>query len=136
MFDQYLSFRSLEHKLFSLGASDSYAAYSHPDNAPNVEQTLEEIARGLFAVLATLGVVPHIRCAPGGPSEMLARRLSKKIKDEVKGDVAQSVFAKNGRRARGVGRARSAAPPRPLLLLLDREFDLLTPLRHPSTYQA
>lgn len=64
VYDQYLEFVTLENGMFSLAQPLSYVQLNDPAaQDPDVEAVVENIANGLFSVLATLGVVPVIRCA-------------------------------------------------------------------------
>lgn len=113
---------------------------------------MQSVAQGLFSVFAVLGAVPIIkcvlqpsfasasvlrwsptcvlcvvcvvfcRCQPDGPSRMVATLLDRMIRDHV--SQGRGVF--------------SAAPStdRPVLILVDRSFDLTAGLTHTSTYQV
>ncbi|KAF2282761.1 hypothetical protein GH714_043170 [Hevea brasiliensis] len=48
-----------------------------------IEEIIEKIVSGLFCVLATLAVVPVIRCPRGGPAEMVASALDQKLRDHL-----------------------------------------------------
>lgn len=50
----------------------------------DVEEMVEKIADGLFHVLATLGVVPVIRCPVGGAAEMVAVSLDTKLRHHLR----------------------------------------------------
>ncbi|KAG5184379.1 Sec1-like protein [Tribonema minus] len=132
VYDQYLHFVALEPRLFSLNQPGSFLAYNDPA-APDtaIEAAMKAITYGLFSVLATLGAVPVIRTAPGGPGQMVAEELNKLIGDHLAS--AGGVFGAGGG---GGTAAAAAAAQRPLLVILDRSADLVTPLRHTSTYQA
>lgn len=86
---------------------------------------MDEICYGLFSVVSTLGVMPIIRCPKGGAPEMVARKLNRMI--------AEQSSSSGGSRSNAVS---SRAQHRPLLVIMDRNSDLVTPLRHTSTYQA
>lgn len=61
--DQYLDYVCLERRLFSLHKPNSYATYNGSGaTEAMIEQTMTEIAYGLFSVVATLGQIPIIRC--------------------------------------------------------------------------
>ena len=62
-----MDFVSLESNLFSLAQKDTYVALNDPSaNDRDVEAAVGAIVSGLFSVLATLGVVPVIRCPKVG----------------------------------------------------------------------
>ena len=75
---------------------------------------------GLFCALATLGVVPIIRCARGGPAEMVSRELETRLREALS--------------QRGALFPPDVAAQRPLLALFDRSFDLAPAVQHVWTY--
>lgn len=121
----------------------------------DVEDVINTIVDGLFSVFATLGVVPIIRCPKGDASEMVAIRLEAKLRDSLR-DSRNSLFLTSdtgrtgigtvplpgGRDGSVVGEHRPGGPSfptlfqRPLLVLLDRNLDLATPLHHEISYQS
>lgn len=120
MHDQYLDFVCLEQQLFSLAKKDSYALYNGSGvNEQMIEEAMTEIAYGLFSVVATQGKVPIIRCPKGGAPEMVARKLNRMIAEHPT-----------------LLRNKSSGLHRPLLVIIDRNTDLITPIQHASTYQA
>ncbi|PQQ18366.1 SEC1 family transport protein SLY1 [Prunus yedoensis var. nudiflora] len=61
--DQYLEFVTLEDNLFSLAQKSSYVQLNDPSAGDReIEEIVDKIVGGLFCVLATLAVVPIIRC--------------------------------------------------------------------------
>eukprot|EP00903_Cladosiphon_okamuranus_P008567 g8220.t1 len=125
IFDQNLEFVSLEHRLFSLDRPGSYVQYNDP-TCPDaqVEAYMKNIASALFGVLATMGGVPIIRALPGGPTQMISEQLSKLISDHLMG--GGTAFNTTG----------AAGFQRPLVVVMHRGVDLVSALRHNSTYQA
>jgi len=121
--DQYLDYVCLERGLFTLNKRNSYVRYNGSCSEEDIEKAMNEIAYGLFSVVSTLGVVPVIRCPTGGAPEMVARKLNKMI----------SEHPNLNRRGKGTA---SSQHHRPLLVILDRNADLITPCQHTSTYQA
>ncbi|OEU22632.1 Sec1-like protein [Fragilariopsis cylindrus CCMP1102] len=120
MHDQYLDFVCLEQQLFSLSKKDSYALYNGSGVSEQmIEEFMNDIAYGLFSVVATQGKVPIIRCPKGGAPEMVARKLNRMIAEHPT-----------------LLRNKSSGLHRPLLVILDRNADLITPIQHTSTYQA
>eukprot|EP00913_Durusdinium_trenchii_P021890 g20569.t1 len=79
-------------------------------------------------------VLPVIRCPPGDAAEMIAVRLEDRIRELLNrsGGVASELFAAGGR----AGAEVPGAASRPLLIILDRDIDLVTMLSHTWTYQA
>lgn len=128
IYDQYLSFIALEAGLFTLALPDSYLRLN--DNRAteqDIDRAVSQIVEGLFSVCVTLGTVPVIRCAPGGLAEHVARALSAKLSDHLKGRAA-ALFAEAS--------ALQASLSRPILCLFDRNFDLIPMLEQPFTYKA
>lgn len=80
----------------------------------------------LFSFLVTLGMIPFIRAQRGGIAEFVGDKLDKKIRDNLR-DSRNSLFQQE------MGQLTFN---RPVILLLDRNFDLMTPLSHSWTYQG
>lgn len=119
VYDLYLDYVCLERGLFTLNKKGSYIRYNGSGlTEETIEKEMDEVAYGLFSVIATLGSVPVIRCPRGGAPEMVARKLNRLISEHP-------VLS------RGKGQTS-----RPLLVILDRNADLVTPIQHTSTYQA
>ncbi|EKM61350.1 uncharacterized protein PHACADRAFT_204518 [Phanerochaete carnosa HHB-10118-sp] len=152
--DQYLSFISPSPSLFSLlppphspspttpgtpGTStaspethSTYSILNSPSSAEQqIESEIERVATGLFSVVATTGHVPIIRCPRGNAAEMIAKKLEQKIRDAILSasrSQSASIFSQD---STGLSNLQ-----RPLLLLLDRNIDLVPMLSHGWTYQA
>jgi hypothetical protein len=61
--DQYLDYVVLERNLFSLSIQDSYRLYNGSSaTEAQMESAMNDVALGLFSVVASLGQVPIIRC--------------------------------------------------------------------------
>jgi len=118
--DQYLDFVCLERNLFSLSnKEESYVAMNGGGvTDQGMENYMEEVAYGLFSVVGTLGCVPVIRCPKGGAPDMVARKLNRLLSEHPNTNSSKSHHN------------------RPLLVILDRNMDLITPIQHSSTYQA
>mmetsp|Transcript_36225 Transcript_36225/g.80602 ORF Transcript_36225/g.80602 Transcript_36225/m.80602 type:complete len:637 (+) Transcript_36225:105-2015(+) len=127
LFDQYVSFVALEPSLFSLALPNAYVDLNDPAARDHqIEASVSSIVEGLFSVCVTLGVVPVIRCPPGGAAEHVAGLLDQKLRDALK--------ARNNLFSEGV-LGLSASITRPLLCLFDRNFDLSAALQHSWTYK-
>jgi hypothetical protein len=124
VYDNYVDFVSLENGLFDLAVKESYVLYNHHrTDEHEMEAAMEGICAGLFSVVVTLGAVPIIRCGRGGAPEMVGRKLSKMI-----GEHPTLL-----RRTTG---GMASQHNRPVLIIMDRNMDLITPVQHVSTYQA
>ncbi|MQM02498.1 hypothetical protein Taro_035262 [Colocasia esculenta] len=127
VFDQYLEFVTLEDNLFSLAQRDAYVQLNDPSAGDReIEGIVERIAGGLFCVLATLGVVPVIRCARGGPAEMVASALDSRLRDHLV--VKNNLFSEGGN--------LGSTFQRPVLCLFDRNFELAVGIQHDWSYRA
>ncbi|KAK0531392.1 Vesicle trafficking between the ER and Golgi [Tilletia horrida] len=162
VYDQYLDYVVLEPSLFSLLPTSSkpqgdakakaaplsaevnpsslataYERLNHPAaSEADIETETEEVAKGLFSALATLGQLPIIRAPRGNAAELVARKVDAKIREHIRSTGAaggQHLFA-----GAGAGDVSSwgASAQRPLLVLLDRNVDLVPMLSHSWTYQA
>ncbi|ESP00794.1 hypothetical protein LOTGIDRAFT_200665 [Lottia gigantea] len=133
IYDQYLNFISLEDDLFTLRHQDREAISYYALNRGDVKDTemeviMDVIVDSLFSVFVTLGVVPIIRSARGNAAEMVAEKLDKKLRENVR-DARNSLFTADSSPGQ-------FSFQRPLLVLLDRNLDLATMLHHTWTYQA
>ncbi|TFK77483.1 SLY1 protein [Pluteus cervinus] len=148
--DQYLSFIAPSPSLFSLlplpqastteedaptqPLSSYYLLNSTASTDQQIEAEIERIASGLFSVVATMGHVPFIRAPRGNAAEMVAKKLDIKIRDAIltasrsPGGSSSALFAPD---STGLSNLQ-----RPLLLILDRNVDLVSPIAHGWTYQA
>lgn len=130
VYDQYLDYVCLERNLFTLNKPNSYVLYNDPNTTEiQMEKAMLDVANGLLSVISTIGQLPVIRCARGGAPEMVARMLMGMISDRP------MLFDRNKGRA-GTAGASGAAHRRPLMVIMDRNADLITPVQHTSTYQA
>nr|XP_016491716.1 PREDICTED: SEC1 family transport protein SLY1-like [Nicotiana tabacum] len=124
--DQYLEFVTLEDNLFSLAYKNCYLQLNDPSAGDKeIEEIIEKIVSGLFCVLATLSVVPIIRCPRGGPAEMVASLLDQRLRDHL--------LAKNNLFSEG-GNFTSSFQ-RPILCLFDRNFELSVAIQHDFRYR-
>ncbi|PSS29572.1 hypothetical protein PHLCEN_2v2720 [Hermanssonia centrifuga] len=133
----------------SLQSHSTYSILNSPSSTEqDIEAEIERVAAGLFSVVATMGKsslkirtygdsfwgighVPIIRCPRGNAAEMIAKKLEQKIRDAIVSasrSNAPSIFAQD---SSGVSNLQ-----RPLLLILDRNVDLVPMLSHGWTYQA
>ncbi|MBW0468204.1 hypothetical protein O181_007919 [Austropuccinia psidii MF-1] len=133
--DQYLDFIVLEPNLFCLASPTpsnsnsnllnrtTYQVLNDPKaTEDDIEQTADQIAKGLFSVIITIKQLPIIRCPRGNAAEMVARKLDNRLRDYLLSSRTNSVFTSD--------------TTRPLLVILDRNLDLVPMLSHSWTYQA
>lgn len=134
VFDQYLNFITVENDLFLLKHNDRHSVSYYAINRGDVKDTeiesiMDNIVDCLFSVFATLGTVPIIRSPKGNAAEMVAEKLDKRIRENLR-DSRNSLFLDS---THGGGQFSFQ---RPLLVVLDRNMDMATPLHHTWTYQA
>nr|CAD7411595.1 unnamed protein product [Timema poppensis] len=94
-----------------------------------MESIMDTIVDCLFSVFATLGTVPVIRSPRGNAAEMVAEKLDKKLRENLR-DTRNSLFLMDATQT------GHFSFQRPLLIVLDRNVDMATPLHHTWTYQA
>ncbi|WMV51679.1 hypothetical protein MTR67_045064 [Solanum verrucosum] len=124
--DQYLEFVTLEDNLFSLAYKNCYLQLNDPSAGDKeIDEIVEKIVSGLFSVLATLAVIPVIRCPRGGPAEMVASLLDQRLRDHL--------LAKNNLFSEGANFTSSFQ--RPVLCLFDRNFELSVAIQHDFRYR-
>ncbi|KAK3927655.1 Protein sly1-like protein [Frankliniella fusca] len=134
VYDQYLNFISLEDDMFILRHQNSdslsyYAINRGEIKDSEMESIMDSIVDSLFSVFATLGTVPIIRSPRGNAAEMVAEKLDKKLRENLR-DTRNSLFMMDA------SQAGMYSFQRPLLIILDRNVDMATPLHHTWTYQA
>ncbi|CCT68324.1 related to SLY1 protein [Fusarium fujikuroi] len=133
LFDQYLNFIVAEPDLFSLGMQKEHtywALNSANTSDEELDRVVDKIVSGLFSVIATMGVIPIIRCPKDGAADMVAARLDRKLRDHIL-NSKDNLFS--GPRTNAASSTHSS---RPVLILLDRNVDLVPMLSHSWTYQS
>ncbi|XP_017775611.1 PREDICTED: protein sly1 homolog [Nicrophorus vespilloides] len=133
VYDQYVNFISLEDDMFVLRHQNSdHLSYYSINKGDSKDSEMEEImdimVDSLFSVFVTLGNVPIIRSPKGNAAEMVARKLDKKLRENLF-DARNNLFNSDAQ-------AGNFNFQRPLLIILDRNVDMATPLHHTWTYQA
>ncbi|KAJ1310211.1 hypothetical protein OPQ81_006954 [Rhizoctonia solani] len=128
--DQYLDFLVPSPSLFSL-----LPPKGKPATEEDIENEVDRIANGLFSVIVTLGQVPYIRSPRGNAAEMVARKLESKIRDHLHGSGSARSSGGPGLFAQAEGSGLGGLS-RPVLILWDRNLDLVPMLSHSWTYQA
>uniref|UniRef100_A0A0C9S5J0 TSA: Wollemia nobilis Ref_Wollemi_Transcript_19053_2198 transcribed RNA sequence n=1 Tax=Wollemia nobilis TaxID=56998 RepID=A0A0C9S5J0_9CONI len=126
VYDQYLEFITLENGMFSIAQPSTYVQLNDPQaQDKDIETIVEGIVNGLFSVLATLGIVPIIRCARGGPAEMVASMLDSRLRDHLVS--RNNLFTEAG--------SLGSSFQRPLLCIFDRNFELFAAVQHDWSYR-
>ncbi|CAH1103945.1 unnamed protein product [Psylliodes chrysocephalus] len=133
IYDQYVNFISLEDDLFVLKHQNSDIISYYSINKGDIKDTemeniMNNIVESLFSVFVTLGNVPIIRSPKGNAAEMVAKKLNKKLRENLF-DTRNNLFISDAQSA-------NFNFQRPLLIILDRNVDMATPLHHTWTYQA
>ncbi|KAK3173346.1 hypothetical protein OEA41_006675 [Lepraria neglecta] len=134
MYDQYLNFIVGEPDLFSLGmGKDTYWALNSPQATDDeIDVLVDRTVSGLFSVVVTMGSIPIIRCPKGGPAEMIAAKLDRKLRDHIL-NSKDNLFSSHGQRPTSASGTPSS---RPVLVIVDRNVDLIPMLSHSWTYQS
>uniref|UniRef100_A0AAQ4S9J4 Sec1 family domain containing 1 n=1 Tax=Gasterosteus aculeatus aculeatus TaxID=481459 RepID=A0AAQ4S9J4_GASAC len=134
VYDQYLNFITLEDDMFTLCHQNKELISYHAINRADIQDTdmeaiMDTIVDSLFCFFVTLGAVPIIRCPRGNAAEMVAVKLDKKLRENLR-DARNSLFTGDNMAA------GQFSFQRPLFVLADRNVDMATPLHHTWTYQA
>ncbi|XP_034015687.1 LOW QUALITY PROTEIN: sec1 family domain-containing protein 1 [Thalassophryne amazonica] len=134
VYDQYLNFITLEDDMFILCNQNKELISYHAINRADIQDTdmetiMDTIVDSLFCFFVTLGAVPIIRCPRGNAAEMVAVKLDKKLRENLR-DARNSLFTGDNMAA------GQFSFQRPLFVLADRNMDMATPLHHTWTYQA
>ena len=134
------------------GSKDQSLSFHSLNRADTTDTQMEDILNqmvdGLFAVCVTLGTVPIIRCPKGNAAEAVAVKLDAKLRENLKAccpfylcvehfengwllqDTRNSLFSSDGIQS------GQFSFYRPLLVILDRNVDMATPMHHTWTYQV
>ncbi|GAB1195660.1 hypothetical protein APSETT444_004922 [Aspergillus pseudonomiae] len=131
VYDQYLNFIVAEPDLFSLGLGhDAYWKINSAQTSDeDLDAIIDKIVSGLFSVSVTMGAIPIIRCPKGGAAELIATKLDRKLRDHIL-NSKDNLFSTNKKSAPGVPSSR------PVLVIVDRNVDLVPMLSHSWTYQS
>ena len=79
-----------------------------------------------------IGSIPIIRSPRGGPAEMIAAKLDRKLRDHIL-NSKDNLFSNQGSRLSSTTNTSSS---RPVLVIVDRNVDLIPMLSHSWTYQS
>ncbi|KAH7135590.1 SEC1 family transport protein-like protein SLY1 [Dendryphion nanum] len=130
IFDQYLNFIVSEPDLFNLGIDGAYHTLNSASTSDeDLDAVIDRIVSGLFSVVVTMGTIPIIRCPKGGPAELVATKLDRKLRDHILNSKT-NLFSGNDQKS------AAAVASRPVLIIVDRNLDLVPMLSHSWTYQS
>ncbi|KAI4213393.1 MAG: hypothetical protein LQ351_003893 [Letrouitia transgressa] len=134
VYDQYLNFLVTEPDLFSLGLGKEtyWALNSSKVKDEDIDNLVDQIVSGLFSVVVTMGALPIIRCPRGSASEQIAAKLDRKLRDHIL-NSKDNLFSGQGQRSAS---APGTPVSRPVLVIVDRNLDLIPMLSHSWTYQS
>ncbi|KAI9048599.1 hypothetical protein LZ554_007432 [Drepanopeziza brunnea f. sp. 'monogermtubi'] len=135
-YDQYLNFIVGEPDLFSLGMRKEntyWALNSARTKDEELDHVVDRIVTGLFSVMATMGVMPIIRCPKNAAAEMIAAKLDRKLRDHILNSKDNLFSSSQSNRP---STSSGASSSRPVLIILDRNVDLIPMLSHSWTYQS
>ena len=151
VYDQYLNFIVSEPDLFSLGmGKDTYWMMNSANTQDqDLDNCVDRIVSGLFSVVVTMGMcvaafqedderlllkgsIPIIRCPKGGAAEMIAVKLDRKLRDHILNSKDNLFSSSSQRPSSTLGTSSS----RPVLVLADRNVDLIPMLSHSWVYQS
>ncbi|KAF9741439.1 hypothetical protein PMIN06_003371 [Paraphaeosphaeria minitans] len=128
IYDQYLNFIVSEPDLFSLGMKGAYGTLNSANvSDQELDVLVDRIVSGLFSVVVTMGTIPIIRSSKGGPAELVAAKLDRKLRDHILNSKT-NLFSGDQK--------SSATSSRPVLVLVDRNVDLTAMLSHSWVYQS
>lgn len=120
VWDQYLQFAVLENDIYSLELPQVYRQLGDPRAAENeIEAVVGSIVDGLFCMLLTQDSIPIIRASRGNAAEMVAQALDERLRSYLANQ-----------------RQRLPDSKRPVLVLVDRNVDLVSMFSHSWTYQS
>ncbi|KAJ5106020.1 Sec1-like protein [Penicillium alfredii] len=132
VFDQYLNFIVAEPDLFSLGlGNDAYYKINSPKTSDeDLDEIVDRVVSGLFSVSVTMGQhYPHYSMSEGGAAELIATKLDRKLRDHIL-NSKDNLFSGSQKALPGVPSSR------PVLIIMDRNVDLVPMLSHSWTYQS
>ncbi|KIV81770.1 hypothetical protein, variant 2 [Exophiala sideris] len=112
-----------------MGKESYWTFNSAKAEADAQDAAIDRIVSGLFSVSVTMGSVPIIRCPQSELAKMIATKLDRKLRDHVLNSKDNLFSAKGSSNV-------YAAPARPVLIILDRNVDLVPMLSHSWTYQS
>ena len=86
----------------------------------------------MTGLTAFAGVIPIIRCPAKGAAEVIAAKLDRKLRDHILNSKDNLFSPQNQRQSSSVSQMAS----RPVLVIVDRNVDIIPMLSHSWTYQC
>jgi len=127
--DRYVNFISLGPNVCSLRMPQAYKTLNVSADDRIIEAFLDQCAAGIVSTVVTIGALPVIRAAPGGAASMIAQKVNEKLRILLQtGSPLAQELANN--------QIKDSDGTRPVLIILDREMDMLSMLSHTWTYQS
>ncbi|CAO2655723.1 Nn.00g045260.m01.CDS01 [Neocucurbitaria sp. VM-36] len=121
LYDQHLNYVVTDQDLFHLNLKGSYRTLNSAQTSDDeLDNAITRIVSGLFSVCVTMGVVPIIRCPKGGAAEDISAKLDRKLRDHILNSKT-NLFSEQ---------KSSAVASRPVLIIVDRNIDLVSMLSH------
>ena len=88
-----------------------------------IHKLVDVIANGLLSTIVSMDIIPVIRAQQNGPAEFVAQQLDLKLREYLSNTRGSTV-------------ATASIQQRPVLILLDRNFDLASMFSHSWIYQC
>ncbi|CAK9439839.1 uncharacterized protein LODBEIA_P39390 [Lodderomyces beijingensis] len=129
VWDQYLDFIVTEPNLFSLNIAEIFTNFNKSGTSEDtIHRLVGKISDGIMSLIITMDVVPIIRAQQNGPAEFVAQELDLKIREYI-----------SNAKSSGLGLDSNGSlslSQRPVIILLDRNFDLASMFAHSWIYQC
>lgn len=124
VFDQYLDYIVTEPNLFSLNLPEIFTQFNSSNtDEEKIHKLVDVIANGLLSTIVSMDIIPVIRAQKNGPAEFVAQQLDLKLREYLSNTRGSTV-------------ATASIQQRPVLILLDRNFDLASMFSHSWIYQC
>ncbi|KGQ92659.1 hypothetical protein MG1_03918 [Candida albicans GC75] len=124
VFDQYLDYIVTEPNLFSLNLPEIFTQFNSSNtDEEKIHKLVDVIANGLLSTIVSMDIIPVIRAQQNGSAEFVAQQLDLKLREYLSNTRGSTV-------------ATASIQQRPVLILLDRNFDLASMFSHSWIYQC
>ncbi|KAG8203245.1 hypothetical protein GWM34_02198, partial [Candida africana] len=124
VFDQYLDYIVTEPNLFSLNLPEIFTQFNSSNtDEEKIHKLVDVITNGLLSTIVSMDIIPVIRAQQNGPAEFVAQQLDLKLREYLSNTRGSTV-------------ATASIQQRPVLILLDRNFDLASMFSHSWIYQC